>query len=276
MARILTVFLLAIGCLAASGATAGNLTPDHASNMCLDFMGGKGHLRTCNPRSDSQNFKVPESSARSGPLQVAGACVELVGDGKPLIGARCRSIQQQHWILNRQTGALYNPRSRLCADVRGEGRDTGAEVIAYRCTGTANQRWKERPILVGVPRPVSLRPRHAESLCVDVEGGGSRLLLWRCHGQANQKFKLPEGVREGAIRSEDGKCLFTSSGVNVAGGKTAQCRYASSTWIADGTGQIRNTKFGTCLTVPNRSQRVGTVLVLEPCNRGAHQVFVRR
>lgn len=275
MARILTMFLLAIGCFAASGAMAGKLQPDHAPTMCLDFMGGKGHLRTCNSR-DSQNFRLPDGGGRSGPLQVAGACVEMAGEGKQLIGVHCRSIPQQQWMFNRQTGMLHNPASRLCADVRGEGRETGAEVIAYKCTRAANQRWKEGPVFVAKPRAVTLRPRHAETLCVDVEGGGSRLLLWRCHGQSNQKFQLPQGVREGRILSEDGKCLYTGSGDKVLANTTAHCRYANPIWIADGTGQIRNKKFGTCLTVPNHSQRVGTVLVLARCNQGANQVFIRR
>jgi len=270
---LLSSMILALWLLSGS-AFASSLKPDHASNMCLDFMGGKGHLRKCSS-ADSQNFALPKSGG-SGPLQVAGACVEMAGNGKQLLGVRCRNVLEQVWVFNRQTGALFNPKSRLCADVRGEGRETGAEVIAYRCTRAANQRWKDAPTFVRQERLVTLRPRHADTLCIDVEGGGNRILLWRCNGQGNQKFKLPDGARAGRISDANGKCLNASSADRVSGTTAVVCHHGYSGWIADGTGEIRNTKFGTCLTVPNRSKKVGTVLKLEPCNQGPHQVFVRK
>ncbi|MBS7696213.1 MULTISPECIES: ricin-type beta-trefoil lectin domain protein [unclassified Chelatococcus] len=273
MGKLLALFLFAFGCTAAGGAMARMLQPYHAPHMCLDFVGGKGHLRNCNSQ-DSQDFKFPTGGG-TGPIQVAGACVAMAGEGQPLIGANCRSMSEQQWVLNAETHTLRNPSSGLCIDVRGEGRETGAEVIAYRCTGAANQRWKLTQIRVAPPQLVTLRPLHAESLCVDLEGGGSRILLWRCHGQSNQKFQLPQGVREGPIRIEGSKCLGTGSGRNVAA-NAVFCHQGNPIWFADGTGQIRNKRFGTCLTVPNRSQRVGTVLVLDACNQGAHQVFIRK
>lgn len=132
-------------------------------------------------------------------------------------------------------GAVVGEASRLCLDVDGASRATGARAIVWGCHGQANQRWtltssgelrvydgamclqatgsaaaKEgRPSIASCDGSAAQRwsrgtdgtLRHTSSaLCLDVfrarTAAGTPVILWTCHGAANQRWKLDAVVND--------------------------------------------------------------------------------
>lgn len=81
-----------------------------------------------------------------GPIRASGRCLTGRGpEGRPLTWEGCRSGDKaQIWALS---NARLNNESGWCADVEGNRPGAGVRVLAWRCTGAVNQRWKAHAIV---------------------------------------------------------------------------------------------------------------------------------
>ncbi len=115
-----------------------SLSPQHAPGMCMDVSGGRSQLIifACHGKKN-QRFNLPGRG--SGELRVKDGCVTGSGRQQQLFVSRCDGSDAQQWSYSRG-GELRNANG-LCADVNGAERRNNTPVIAFRCTGKANQSW---------------------------------------------------------------------------------------------------------------------------------------
>lgn len=99
--------------------------------------------------------------------------------------------------------------SGKCLDMGG--KDNGAPLQQWDCSGAANQRFE----LKNASGPVNIVVR-STGKCLDVPAGktgnGVKLQQWNCSGGENQKFKLEPagGNRHRIVAVQSGKCLDVS------------------------------------------------------------------
>jgi hypothetical protein len=116
---------------AASCAHAEHFTSAHASGMCLGKNGGIAVLASCGSSPDIQ-------FGGYGEVKADGRCLSAQGEGRPLAWASCNNSTAQKWALS---GRLNNEQG-WCADIKGEAKSAGTEIIAYKCNGQSNQSWR--------------------------------------------------------------------------------------------------------------------------------------
>ncbi|MFK4083715.1 RICIN domain-containing protein [Kribbella sp. NPDC020789] len=111
-----------------------------------------------------------------------------------------------------QPMTLKSDDSKRCIDVKdagdGVGRD-GTPLIAWECTGNANQSWAFQPD--GTIRSLNL--------CMDVANAqsadGTRIQVANCNGGWAQKFQLND--KRELVNPDTGKCVTAESGDKGAG-----------------------------------------------------------
>ncbi|MBD0421859.1 RICIN domain-containing protein [Streptomyces sp. TRM S81-3] len=117
-----------------------------------------------------------------------GGRLEAPGDtgaGRLRIGQASTSPAQK-WNVTRDDDGTYqlkNAGSGLCADVAASSQASGAEVVQYTCTGTANQRWT----VTEDQGTLTLRAKHsglsltatADGLVVQATDDGGARQRWR-------------------------------------------------------------------------------------------------
>lgn len=152
------------------------------------------------------------TAAVYGPFNIralhSGKCLDVTGgpsatgDGVRVQHYACLGASQtnQHWYLVEAGNGWYQikPRHAMsrCLDVIGGGTGDGVGIQQYTCLGTtqANQLWGLFNVVGDAA--FQLRPRHAQSKCLDVTGGtgatgnGIPVQQYACLGTANQYWYL--------------------------------------------------------------------------------------
>lgn len=78
-----------------------------------------------------------------GQITVNGNCLTQHNEGQPLTWEACRNDKSQRWSLS---GGKLNNENGWCADVQGNRGGAGVPVIAWKCSGAANQQFKAHRI----------------------------------------------------------------------------------------------------------------------------------
>jgi hypothetical protein len=112
------------------------------------------------------------------------------------------------------THSFKNRGSSMCLDVYGASTANEAPLIQWPCTGTANQRFVERPLIEEHESPsgVTFLEVSYDGQCLHVAGGG-KLIQWPCDFSFYQKFKL-ESTRGGYMKI---KTLYTNQCLTTNG-----------------------------------------------------------
>ena len=264
--RMIAVFAALGGLALAAPANAESLEVGNAAGMCLDFSNGQGELARCDG-GKFQDLRVSGNGFAE--MRVAGQCVTDVGQGQPLILARCRNRTEQTWYLD-GNGALISG-TRLCADAERRGTSEGTRVLAFKCSGASNQKWRpssnEGPS-GGDYQTALLTPRHAPGLCLDLNASGSDLIIFGCHGKSNQQFSFTTyGETEIQVK---GNCV-------TAPNSTGQSLYVArctgsyqQRWNFRRDGTIRSAS-GYCADVRGASRQQTTPVILFKCSGNANQ-----
>lgn len=271
----LIAFACAAGAFAFAPANADSISPANNTGLCLD-MGSKTDLQPCRRDAD-QDFQFD----REGRLRVEGGCLAVSREYEPLFVARCGRGAENRWSYDR-SGSLVNG-TGLCADVNKGQVRAGELVIAYRCTGKANQRWSvggnSNP---GYPSDndggydggygnVLLSPQHAPGKCLDVRRGSTDLIIFGCHGRSNQQFEYVEGRRGGQLKV-GGNCVTAprNEGESLY---IARCGNSSSQrWELGRDGSLQSGAGG-CADVADRGTRDNTPVILYRCTGASNQRF---
>lgn len=96
--------------------------------------GGAVTVQHCNAANGAQHFAF----TGYGPIKQGNSCLTSVGEGRALTMQACGNNPNQRWAFK---GRQLNNEGGWCADVKGQGRHAGAEVIAWKCHGQSNQQW---------------------------------------------------------------------------------------------------------------------------------------
>jgi len=130
----------------AQAAAPGVSVFSHASNRCIDIVGGKAvqgarlMIWDCN-QSASQHWTFT-----GGTMRGLGMCVQLGGgstdDGTDLELASCNGSATQQFELNVRHD-LVNSLADKCTDVRDNGTANGTRLQLWSCSGSPNQKWSE-------------------------------------------------------------------------------------------------------------------------------------
>ena len=122
-----------------------------SGNLCMQSNGGGLSTALCSSQA-GQQF----SFSGYGAIQQGGACLDALGEGKPLTVKPCSNSKTQKWGM-RSDGQLNNEQG-WCADIKGASRSAGASVIAWKCNGQSNQKWVRAQL-----RPLSSLPAAARA-----------------------------------------------------------------------------------------------------------------
>ncbi|MBP2161667.1 MULTISPECIES: ricin-type beta-trefoil lectin domain protein [Asticcacaulis] len=105
--------------------------------QCLAVKGnGEIETATCD-RKDGQTLNFASDS--SGAIVQGGKCLTAKENGSALVMAACAKTPQQDWAFTSE-GTLRN-RAGSCADILKFDPRAGAQVIAWDCTATDNQKF---------------------------------------------------------------------------------------------------------------------------------------
>jgi hypothetical protein len=104
------------------------------SGYLLGNSGGVGAAVPWNPQQALQGF------SGYGQIQAHNQCLTGKQSGQPLRWEGCRGgDKSQVWALR---GAKLSNELGYCADVEGANRAAGARLVAWSCSGAANQQWR--------------------------------------------------------------------------------------------------------------------------------------
>ncbi|WP_342151473.1 RICIN domain-containing protein [Methylorubrum sp. SB2] len=194
----------------------------------------------------------------SGPIKAAhsGLCLTVPGgataNGTQLDQETCTGSAAQTWQVQALGNGftLVNQASGQCIDSQMTNTQ-GGTIIQWGCNGSRQQTWSGRRQGAGFGLVTAYSGQ-----CLDVFGGstanGAKLIQWGCSGGANQTFAA----------------VATGSGTS-AGGTGGAIDFANRT----GSGPIKATHSGLCLTVPGGATANGTQLDQEACTGSAAQTW---
>lgn len=185
--------------------------------------------------------------------------------------ADCTGAAAQRWTVGAD-GAVVNAGTGQCLDATGHGTAPGTAVVAWACTGGANQKWA-RGDTTGVLKG------QASGKCVDVPGlnqtNGTRPALWDCNGGTNQAWT---STTTNQLKVYDTKCLEAAGGGTADGTaiQISDCTGAAGQqWRVGSTGAVVGVGSGKCLDVTANGTTNGTQFVLSTCTGGANQTWTR-
>ena len=123
-----------LACLAAPALAAGTIAYiSSSSGYVLHKSGNQAVTANWQGQSGIQGF------SGYGTINIAGTCLTGRAGDQPLTWEACRGDASQKWSLS---GGKLNNEGGWCADVKGNAGGAGVPVIAFKCTGAANQHWK--------------------------------------------------------------------------------------------------------------------------------------
>ncbi|MGC5781111.1 RICIN domain-containing protein [Methylobacterium sp. NFXW15] len=190
----------------------------------------------------------------SGPLKAShsGLCLTVpngsTANGTQLDQEPCNGSAAQTWQVKAFNNGftLVNQASGQCIDSQISNTAGGA-VIQWTCNSSAQQTWSAKAQGSGYGLVTAYSGQ-----CLDIFGGGTasgtKAIQWGCSGAANQTF-VPVAVSSGS----------TTSGIDFPN--------------RTGSGPIKASHSGLCLTVPNGSTANGTQLDQEACTGSAAQTW---
>lgn len=272
---VLTVFLLSeparaevIESVGAPGMCIENTVPDqYGSPVSLKLTSCTGAFH--------QQFYVPQKTNVNpvpiGTIKQLGRCIEAGQNGGPARMMDCRNSDTHVWLFP-QNGTVLN-KARLCLDAERGGTATGTRIIGYQCTNGANQKWRIRKmneVAAKSYRQILLRPRHADSKCLDVTRTGE-LIIWRCHGGANQRFDFTIGER--TLLKVQGACVG-STGVSGIPLRTQNCGNNLNTyWRTTEQGGFQNLNTKLCIDIERGRSGEGARVIQYTCTGQSNQRF---
>lgn len=131
----------------ASGSVSGVTVLSHASNRCIDVVGGKGkdgsplEIWDCTGAA-SQKWTF----AGDGTVRAFGLCMDAAGastaNGTTVQLANCNGGPAQQFRLNSEHD-LVSTMAHKCVDVRDKQTANGSRLQLWSCTGTDNQKWSK-------------------------------------------------------------------------------------------------------------------------------------
>jgi hypothetical protein len=131
--RTLSLALSSLLALSAHSAGIAFISSVH-SGYLLGNSGGVGAAVPWSPQHAVQGF------GGYGQIQTQGQCLTGKQSGQPLRWEGCRGgDKSQVWALH---GTKLSNELGFCADVEGGNRAAGARLVAWSCSGAANQQWR--------------------------------------------------------------------------------------------------------------------------------------
>jgi predicted hotdog family 3-hydroxylacyl-ACP dehydratase len=129
-------------------SVSGVLKPSHAQTLCLDVKGSAKTAGTelqtwsCNG-AENQVFTFNGSATIPGEIKVYGSmCLDFGSpalQGAPAKIAGCNGTTSQKFF--KTAVGEFRTTNNLCLDVTGSSTSDGGKVIAWTCSGNANQKW---------------------------------------------------------------------------------------------------------------------------------------
>lgn len=108
----------------------------------------------------------------------------------------CNGSGAQRWRAVPVADSSFEVRSVAsgkCLEVENSGKQAGAAVQQWECTGGKQMRWQM--VLVDHGRKIfQLRPMHTEDRCLDITGGdqkpGAKAQQWYCNQTDAQLWQI--------------------------------------------------------------------------------------
>ncbi|ATB28517.1 ricin-type beta-trefoil lectin domain protein [Melittangium boletus] len=131
--------------LTTTGGGGGKAVRSRLNNKCIDIPnsntndGTQLQMWDCNG-TGAQNW----TWYSDGSLRALGKCMDVawgsVDAGAIIQIATCSGNPAQKFVLS-GAGDLVNPQSNKCVDIVDHNTNSGAKLIQWHCTGSANQKW---------------------------------------------------------------------------------------------------------------------------------------
>ena len=131
--------------LRTSGGGSGRAVRSRLNNKCIDIPnsntndGTQLQMWDCNG-TGAQNW----TWYSDGSLRALGKCMDVawgsVDAGAIIQLASCSGNPAQKFVLS-GAGDLVNPQSNKCVDIVDHNTNSGAKLVQWTCTGSANQKW---------------------------------------------------------------------------------------------------------------------------------------
>ncbi|MGW5652671.1 ricin-type beta-trefoil lectin domain protein [Streptomyces humi] len=128
----------------AQAAAPGVRVYSHASQRCVDVVGGKAAQGAKLMIWDCGGTASQHWTFTGGTMRALGMCVQLAGgstaDGTDLELGACDGSPAQEFTLN-QRSDLVSALADKCTDVRDNGTANGTRLQLWSCSGGDNQKW---------------------------------------------------------------------------------------------------------------------------------------
>ncbi|MET8947607.1 RICIN domain-containing protein [Streptomyces sp. NPDC004542] len=129
---------------AARGPGPGVRVYSHASQRCIDVVGGKAAKGAKLMIWDCGQTASQHWTFTGGTMRTLGMCVQPAGgstaDGADLELGACNGSPAQEFTLNHRND-LVSELADKCADVRDNGTANGTRLQLWSCSGGDNQKW---------------------------------------------------------------------------------------------------------------------------------------
>ncbi|MEV7238474.1 ricin-type beta-trefoil lectin domain protein [Streptomyces sp. NPDC051020] len=116
----------------------------HASQRCIDIVGGKAVQDARLMIQDCSGSSSQRWTFTNGTMRGLGMCVQLAGgstaDGTDLELASCNGGSAQRFVLNFRHD-LVSGLANKCTDVRDNQTANGTRLQLWSCAGSPNQKW---------------------------------------------------------------------------------------------------------------------------------------
>ena len=218
-------FLAASSALCLIFGAGGNLLAQSAVNQDIGYLSSSSGymLHRSGNLAVTANWsgQRPINGFRGyGPIMMDGLCLTGRNGNQPLTWENCsRNDKAQIWGFN---GGRLNNELGWCADVEGNRGGAGVRVLAWKCSGATNQRWKAHRVISGgnvLSRIGDPSTRAAVDSFLRSSGPGQTLRL-----NSSQARNLPAsliGLDGATLIGLDGATLISAGGMNLisAGGQ---------------------------------------------------------
>jgi hypothetical protein len=116
----------------------------HASQRCIDVVGGEAVSGAGLMFQDCSEAASQHWTVTDGAMRALGMCVQLTGgstaDGAVLELAACNGGPAQRFVLNSSQDLVHTPTGK-CTDVRDNQTANGTRLQLWSCSGGVNQKW---------------------------------------------------------------------------------------------------------------------------------------
>ena len=136
LAKIGTALLLSGVCAVAHASGIGYISS--SSGYVLHMSGSTAVTADWKGQAPIQGF------SGYGQIKMDGRCLTGRNGNQPLTWEGCGNDAAQRWKLS---GGQLNNEGGWCADVEGARGGAGVRVLAWKCSGSSNQKWRSHPIV---------------------------------------------------------------------------------------------------------------------------------